>query len=291
MLYVLCTSKPSDGLLHYSYEYTHKLNEAGMETKCLFFPSEGFTKQDYIDAINNKYRVYDHVMFDDEIVTVWDHDGCFILNRSMITLPYHNRNKYTEKQRFILSELCNKLISTYSTNHPEQAYQAALMYFNANYVVDICDKEVYNDGVGENFEKRINFSLYKDIVHEPVCEHLFLGTNREYYDTVLRHYENYADPAVIVYENQKGLEVFRHDLKHIYVPVDNLCGLFEKYVYTKTAFDPAPRLLQECKYYGKELIYARDPSMVDGGSVYYKRDLKEPDLTAVFNAIDILKRK
>ena len=67
MLYVLCTSKPSDGLLHYSYEYTHKLNEAGMETKCLFFPSEGFTKQDYIDAINNKYRVYDHVMFDDEI--------------------------------------------------------------------------------------------------------------------------------------------------------------------------------------------------------------------------------
>jgi hypothetical protein len=80
-------------------------------------------------------------------------------------------------------------------------------------------------------------------------------------------------------------------LKHIYVPVDNLCGLFEKYVYTKTAFDPAPRLLQECKYYGKELIYARDPSMVDGGSVYYKRDLKEPDLTAVFNAIDILKRK
>lgn len=289
MLYVLCTSKPSDGLLHYSYEYTHKLNELGMETRCLFIPHPDFNKQSYIDAINNKYRVYDYVLFDDEVGPIWETDGCLILGRSMVTLPYLNESKYTQSQKYIITQLMNKVIAVYSENHTEAEYQAALMYFNANLIVDICDREVYTNGDGEHFEKTINFSIYKDIEDKPICKHLFLGTNKTYYADSLQVMDDYEDSKILVYSNQGGLEKSFAG-RHIFVPVPNLLGLFEKYVYTKKAFDPAPRLMQECKYYGKEFIYARGRHVPDGGTVYLNRDVKEPDCTPIFNAIDKLKR-
>ena len=51
----------------------------------------------------------------------------------------------------------------------------------------------------------------------------------------------------------------------------NLLGLFGTYVYTKNYFDPAPRLIQECKWLGKDVIYLRDKNIKDGGPVYYNR--------------------
>ena len=55
------------------------------------------------------------------------------------------------------------------------------------------------------------------------------------------------------------------------MPVQNLLSCFKSYVYTKTYFDPAPRLLQECKWLGKEVIYLRDKNIKDGGPVYMNR--------------------
>ena len=64
-------------------------------------------------------------------------------------------------------------------------------------------------------------------------------------------------------------------------------GMFETYVYTKNTFDPAPRIFQECKYFNKEVIYLRDTTIVDGGSVYWKRDIKDPDIMPILKAIEI----
>ena len=59
------------------------------------------------------------------------------------------------------------------------------------------------------------------------------------------------------------------------VPVNNLLGIFETYVYTKDTFDPAPRIIQECKYFNKNILYLRDKNIQDGGSVYFKREIKD----------------
>ena len=75
---------------------------------------------------------------------------------------------------------------------------------------------------------------------------------------------------------------------NIFVPVENLMGLFETYVYTKETFDPAPRIIQECKYFDKKVIYLRDKNIVDGGSVYWKREIKNPDVTPILTAYDKL---
>ena len=78
---------------------------------------------------------------------------------------------------------------------------------------------------------------------------------------------------------------FNLNYNNIFVPVKNLLGVFDTYVYTKETFDPAPRIIQECKYYGKEIIYHRDKSIVDGGSVYWKRQVVEPDINPIVEAL------
>ena len=58
---------------------------------------------------------------------------------------------------------------------------------------------------------------------------------------------------------------------NIFVPVKNLMSLFNTYVYTKDTFDPNQEFFQECKYFNKKVIYARDKNMNDGGTVYWDR--------------------
>jgi hypothetical protein len=68
------------------------------------------------------------------------------------------------------------------------------------------------------------------------------------------------------------------------VPVDDLLGMFETYVYTKNTFDPAPRIFQECRYFGKDIIYQRDQSIKDGGSIYRNRKIQEPNIAPIVKA-------
>ena len=84
----------------------------------------------------------------------------------MVTLAYLDRKNYTENQLFTLHLLFReKLISVYSENHPKD-YDLALKHFNPKKVYDLCDFDVYKNGVGHQFEKIINFSIYKPIKKE-----------------------------------------------------------------------------------------------------------------------------
>ena len=283
-VYVVCTAKPSDGLFHYSYEYTYALNEMGIDATCLYLPNPNFTVQDYIMAVKKKYRYYGDIGFIPD-VEVNPSDITLVMGRSMITIPYLRRTEYSSEVLFVLNQLFTNVISVYSENHTEEQYQEACKFFNVKKHLDICDLEVYNNGTGLHFEKRINFDIYKKVFHKPICEHLFLGTNPRYYRVSSEKIDGYDNSSILVYKNQKNL---LSDISHIYAPVDNLCGLFKTYVYTKDTFDPAPRLVQECKYYNKNMIYDRDETMVDGGSVYWKRDLQDPDCSAILECIEEL---
>jgi hypothetical protein len=116
-------------------------------------------------------------------------------------------------------------------------------------------------------------------------KHLFLGTNEKYYAAVEKVIGQFPDHGILTYDaNYVNIEY-----NNIFVPVENIMGMFETYVYTKETFDPAPRIFQECKYYGKDVIYERRDPGTDGGTIYWKRDIKEPDITAILGAVKELK--
>jgi hypothetical protein len=281
MINIVVTSKPCDGLLYYSYEYTSYLNALGIETSLIIVCHNEFTPQDYTKAITEKYIHCENVEFDNFIPDI--DDVTLILGRSMMTLAWKGFGKYTQGQQATLRLLfANRLISIYSENHPVE-YPAAVKFFTPKKIIDLCDTEIYPNGTGKHFEKTINFSIYKPYTTETKFKYLFLGTNKKYYETVESVISDYPDHGILTY-NQNYINLRNNN---IFAPVKNLFGLFETYVYTKNTFDPAPRIFQECKYFGKEVIYLRDKSICDGGSVYWKRTIKEPNVTEILKAYDL----
>jgi hypothetical protein len=257
------TSKPGDGLMHYSFEQCQYLNDLGINAKLIIIPHYKFTKETYIEALTEKYIHMKNVYFDYE-----EADVNLIMGRSMITLAYKSIKDYDKDTQLTLRLLFKKpLISVYSENHPKE-YPLALEFFKPEKIIDLCDHEVYVNGTGRQFEKIINYSVYKPIVKNVKFKYLFLGTNESYYTELKKHISKYQNHGILAYKKDKYLD---YNLNHIYVPVKNILGLFDTYVYTKHTFDPAPRLMQECRYFGMGFEYVRDKNIKDAGPVYYKR--------------------
>ena len=279
MINIVVSSKPVDGLFYYSYEYCSLLNEAKIDARVVVICHRKFTRNDYYKVIENKYIHCKNIVFED--IEIDSKDVTFILGRSMLTLAWQDFDQYTEKQKSILRELFGgKLISVYSENHPTK-YPLAVNFFQPAHIVDLCDTEVYLKGVGKHFEKTINFAIYKPHTDNIKFKHLFLGTNERYYQTVEKVIKDYPDHGILTYNE----DYVNKDNNNVFVPVDNIMSMFDTYVYTKDTFDPAPRIFQECKYFGKQVIYLRDKSIHDGGSVYWNRDIKKPNIEPIVEAV------
>ena len=292
MINIVCSSKPGDGLLMYSYEHQRCLNLLGIKTNLVIITHPNFSQQDYINSLveiyHNDRKDYGNVWFDNYIPH--SNDISLIMGRSMITLPYLDKHRYDKEQLLSLHLLFGgKLISVYSENHPEE-YPKALEYFHTKETFDLCDYDVYPKGVGTQFEKMINFGIYKDVIQgNEKFEYLFLGTNEVYYKEAKKRILSSRDNdyqssyRILTYYGEKYLD---DKMNHIYAPVKNLLGLFDKYAYTKNYFDPAPRLIQECKWLDKKVLYLRDKNIKDGGPVYIKRPV--PTAQMYFDNINIL---
>ena len=264
---IVCTAKPGDGLLHYSYEHCCFLNDLGVKAKLIIIRDHRFSEQSYINALNECYVKYENVVFD--FYTPTSNDLTLIMGRSMLTLAYLNKHTYNNDQLLTLHLLFSgNLISVYSENHIKE-YPIALDYFKPKKVYDLCDHDVYVNGIGEQFEKIINFSIYKPIKEDIQFKYLFLGTNKTYYREVEKHIHNYPDHGIITYNDK----FINPKLNNLMVPITNILGKFETYVYTKPNFDPAPRLFMEFRWLKKEVIYLRDKYKHDGGKVYWNRPI------------------
>jgi len=273
MINIVCTSKPGDGLLCYSYEHCCYLNSIGIASQVIIITHRKFKEQDYLDMLEEKYvYVGNDVIFDH--YTPMPNDITLIMGRSMMTLPFKDKHDYSYNQLLTMHLLFGgNLISVYSENQHD-LWQPALKYFKNKRVYNLCDYDVYPNGEGEQYEKMINFEIYKPVVNDIQFDYLFLGTNDVYYNEILKHIDKYKSHGVLTY-NEKYIIM---DYNNIFAPVKNLLGLFKTYVYTKTYFDPAPRLMQECKWLGKEVIYLRDKNIKDGGPVYMKRPVPTKEM-------------
>lgn len=279
MINIVVSSKPVDGLLYYSYEYCSLLNDMGIDAQVIIICHRKFDQFDYIKSIANKYIHCKRLVFNE--YTPAEDDVTLIMGRSMMTLSWQDFKDYTTVQQETLRKVFGgNVISVYSENHPTK-YPLAVEFYNPRQILDLCDTEVYPNGVGDHFEKTINFAIYKPFTNNIKFKYLFLGTNDKYYASVEKVIDQFPDHGILTYD----ADYVNIKNNNVFVPVENLMSMFETYVYTKETFDPAPRIFQECKYYGKDVIYLRDKTIVDGGSVYWKRDLKKPDVAPILNAI------
>jgi hypothetical protein len=259
MVNIVCTSKPCDGLLYYSYGHASYLN-----ANLVIITHPDFTNEDYLKAIDDKFIHCTNIIFNEFYPSVGD--TTLIMGRSMLTIAYLNQDKYTDEQVFTSHLLFNdKLLSVYSDNHPT-LYKEAIEFFKPK-VTNLCDFDIYPNGEGKQFVKAINFDILKEPVNDIQFEYLFMGTNKAYYESIKKVIKDYPNHGILTYDQ----DYIDPSLNNIFVPVKNLLGIFDKYVYTKDTFDPAPQIPQECLYYGKEVIYVTNKDFVDGEEVYRRR--------------------
>jgi hypothetical protein len=279
---IVCTSKPCDGLLYYSYEYSAHLNALGISSNVVIVCHRKFSESDYVLSLNNKYVTVENVIFDNFVPK--DTDVTLIMGRSQMTLAFLNFKSYTPLQQNTLRQVfLGDIIAVYSENHPTK-YPLAINFFSPKRVVDLCDTDVYPNGIGEHFEKRINFKIYKPLVTDIKFKFLFLGTNEEYYKSVQNVIIDFPDHGILTYNE----DYVNKNNNNVFVPVVDLMSIFETYVYTKSTFDPAPRIIQECKFFNKNIIYKRDRTLKDGGSVYWNREVKDLNVEPILNSIEEL---
>ena len=68
MINILCTSKPGDGLLCYSYEHCHYLNKIGIESQLVIISHPKFSTDDYQNTIQEKYGSREvHMVFNGNV--------------------------------------------------------------------------------------------------------------------------------------------------------------------------------------------------------------------------------
>ena len=274
MLNIVCTSKPCDGLFYYSYEYTQYLNHIGVKTDMIIVTHPRFTTEDYFNAIIQKYNSFENVIFDD-----FEEIGqTLIMGRSMMTLPYLDRELYSMDQLLLLHLLFKyRVTAVYSENHPVEYYDA-LNYFAPAFITDLCDYDVFPKGEGAHFEKKIYFDIHKPIERDPKFKYLFNGTNKTYYAAAKKVISKYKDHGIMIYD----IGNYDSRMNNLIVPVENIMGIFDKYVYTKNINDPAPRIIQECLYHNKEIIFEATNK---GAEVYMNRKIEKPNVEAIINAV------
>jgi len=273
-LNIVCTAKPCDGLLYYSYEYCSYLNSIGTAAHLIIISHPLFTEEDYFNAITEKYTFYDNVIVDDFVYT----GVTLIMGRSMMTLGYKDRESYKIDQLLLLHLLFrDKVISVYSENHPVE-YNQALEYFCPEEVIDLCDYDIYPNGEGKPFEKRIWFDIYKPIEKDIQFQYLFNGTNSQYYNAAKSVIQKYPDHGIMIYD----IGVINSRFNNLVVPIPNVLGIFETYVYTKSILDPAPRIIQECIYYKKDMIFEATNK---GAEVYKNRKIQKPNVENILNEL------
>lgn len=303
---IVCTSKPCDGLLYYSYEHCTYLRSIGIDAQVVCVPHPRGIVSEYRNALIRKYGHANNVIVNNYLPK--NDEITLIMGRSMLTLPHKVRKEYKRNQLLSLHLLfSNKIVAVYSENHPVD-YPRAVAYWSPKKIWDLCDYDVYPEGEGEHFKKVINFSMYKPWKDEIQYDYLFNGVNENYYTSILK-YIHLENPDHIMFGERKVTELPFYEgqgfeykpvstiknfkshailtlsdklvrnnnyhnpfLNNVTVPVKNILGSFDTYVYVKEGFDPAPRLMMECKYFKKKMIFLRDDSIVDGGSAYLKRE-------------------
>ena len=99
MINIVVTSKPVDGLLHYSYEYCCQLNSNGVPARIVIIPRGKYQHKDYIKSLYEKYIYVENVVNDD----YWPEpdDVSMTLGRSMVSIPYKEQTPwYTNSQMY-----------------------------------------------------------------------------------------------------------------------------------------------------------------------------------------------
>jgi|APSaa5957512535_1039671.scaffolds.fasta_scaffold04722_3 hypothetical protein len=262
-------------------------------------------KSKYIDYQNVEFDVYSPELND--IVLVMGRSMLTLGYEHIIFKKYNLEQTLSTKLLFT-----NKIINVFAENHPIRFpkalnyFKPKFKYDLCDYDVYPNGegepfKKIINFSIYKPFENNIKFKYLFNGVNEKYYDSFlnnikltspkYLKFNElevskvPYFDGKKLNYietssiNNFKSHGILVLRDILTRPFFKYGIKfkddrynNIEVPVKNILGMFDTYVYNKQIFDPAPRLMMECKYFKKKFLFLRDTKIIDGGSAYLKRE-------------------
>jgi hypothetical protein len=237
----------------------------------------------------------------DNLILINNYENYKIINckNSIIIITDGNIKAFIENS-IIFN--CKKIICfmcKYDNNLKK--YKDNLYYKNILYLQDyrIYDKNKYFNSI--DYVKKINFDSYKEININNNLNNislLYLTNNCRYLlnndiEKIINKYNNKFNNFIIISPNNDLINnYFKNNKKVIsYCPPikENIFNLFNYYIYTPVSqkFDCSPRLITECRYYNKKVIYY-NINYKDLGLKIRKRDIEEDFNNLFLNNDDVI---
>lgn len=221
-------------------DYFLMLWDAGIQSKILI--QEDISKEKIFQAWEDKYNLPDGYQ---EFIKFKKYPKVIISKDILIfTSGFHIG--YVEQTRLIYKKLllmrCN----------PFYDYTNLLKKKNIHLLQDDRVYQKFGETKDINYIKKIYFKRYKTLQKYSAKTLVYLNTNLRKIDNLV-NIEQQKDTLYVSGDKM--------DVPGILVaPVPNLFQKFSKFLYTKTSrqFDCSPRLITECIFYDKEIIWDFD---------------------------------
>lgn len=139
-----------------------------------------------------------------------------------------------------------------------------------------------------HYVKKINFKKYKKILKTPEYDYLIYATKNcrnLTLDTYQDLLEKYSGSFLCLTNKENRPEsVLPERIQFKELPVEDLFSLFKTYIYTPVPrkFDCSSRLIAECKFYGKDVIYYNIDYWNEDKGLYWRRHDVENNFASLF---------
>jgi len=273
--------------IEYYYLFkTEYVSELGRPMKpAIFLAYDNFTKEDLRNIIENKYHLtpaeIDNLLEDTYIETIDEFMGYKIHDfRNVTTTVFVEGYDLIQMTHLNMFTLANHLVALRCAQADEEYKE--LKFTKTDFQI-FQDYRVYGERLHElktqNHVKRLLFhklKLYK--FQEPNAAFMYLSTDcrelpEDYVQKTIEQYPQFSKIFVSVLDREpfKHLETDR--VKFLEPPIKSFHSLFGTMIYLPVGrkFDCSSRLIPECSYYGKKVIY-HDIDYIDLGLEMRKVD-------------------
>jgi len=265
-----------------NFEYYYLIKKHFTDCNVIFRLLTDHPKEDVVKILTDKYEnieeeVFEHILigpyFCGKLLRepVACSDILFCATNSAIYWILQNGNMLSTK--FYLG------LADYKDIHPKQTK----LYKNS---LTLADERVFNyKGINwKPYRKKILFDKFKKKEYSAKYDYMLnvsLVTRRYSREYILSLFDELGG-SVALYTGQKNKDYYAWVQEEgraalIVPPVEEFMGLFKTFVYLpyNDGFDATPRLIPECKFYGKEIMYFDEMMETKSGGYYRYKDTME----------------
>jgi len=257
----------------------------------IYLAYDNFTKDDLRKIVENKYcftpAEVDNLLEDTLIETISEFTDKKIQDfREVNTVVFVEGYDLVQIRKKSIFFVANNIIAIRCTIAEEDYGE---LDFPLSTFKVLQDFRIYGDALHsfktKHHIKKLLFNKLKLFKYlEPNTAFMYLSTDcrelpEDYVEKTLNKYPQFSKIYVSVLDKESFKHLETDRVKFLTPPIKNFHGLFETMIYMPVGrkFDCSSRLIPECVYYNKKIIY-HDIDYVDKGL-----EIRKKDCTSLFN--------